>query len=42
MQSSMAVEFYKKLGFIIVGETNLNHPEIKSEFQKMFIMHLNL
>jgi len=42
MQSSMAVEFYKKHGFIIVGETTLNYPEIKSEFQKMFIMYLNL
>ena len=42
MQSSMAVEFYKKHGFIIVGETKLDYPEIKSEFQKMFIMHLNL
>jgi diamine N-acetyltransferase len=42
MQSSLAVEFYKKHGFIIVGETTLTYPEIKREFQKMFIMQLNL
>lgn len=42
MQSSMVVEFYKKQGFTIVGETNLNYPGIKAEFQKMFLMHLNL
>jgi GNAT superfamily N-acetyltransferase len=42
MQSSKAVEFYKKQGFTIVDETTLNYPEIKSEFGKMFIMRLNL
>lgn len=42
MQSSKAVEFYKKQGFIIAGETDLNYPQIRGEFQKMFIMHLNL
>ena len=42
MESSAAVAFYKKLGFTIAGETNLNYPGIKSEFQKMFIMHLHL
>jgi len=42
MQSSTVVEFYKKQGFTIAGETYLNYPEIKSEFQKMFIMRLDL
>lgn len=42
MESSTVIEFYKKQGFTIVGETHLNYPEIKSEFQKMLTMNLNL
>lgn len=37
MDSSPAVEFYKKRGFVITAETYLNYPEIKDEFRKMFL-----
>jgi len=38
MESSPAVEFYKKRGFTITSETTLNYPGIRAEFQKMFVM----
>ena len=42
MDSSPAVEFYKKSGFIITGETNLNYPQITAGFQRMLFMQLTL
>ncbi|MFI5187449.1 MAG: GNAT family N-acetyltransferase, partial [Chitinophagales bacterium] len=38
MDSSGAVEFYKKQGFEINDETCLDYPEIKDEYKKMFVM----
>jgi len=42
ISSSPAIEFYKKLGFVIIAETNLNYPGIRDEFKKMYLMQLNL
>lgn len=42
MDSSPAVEFYKKQGFAITGETWLDFIEMKDEYKRMFIMYLPL
>jgi diamine N-acetyltransferase len=42
MDSSPAVDFYKKRGFTITSETNLNYPGIRHEFKRMFLMRLAL
>ena len=38
MDSSRAVEFYKKFGFVILDETYLGYAQMKNEFRKMLIM----
>ncbi|HJT73204.1 MAG TPA: GNAT family N-acetyltransferase [Chitinophaga sp.] len=42
MDSSDAVEFYKKRGFQVIGETELTYPNIKDEFRRMYLMALQL
>ncbi|MBN9382277.1 MAG: GNAT family N-acetyltransferase [Chitinophagaceae bacterium] len=42
MDSSAAVEFYKKRGFQITAETELNYPNLRDEFRKMYVMVLHL
>ena len=42
MDSSAAVEFYKKRGFQITGEFELSYPHLRDEFKKMYVMVLRL
>lgn len=42
MDSSDAVEFYKRRGFQIISEIELQYPNLKSEYKKMYIMTLPL
>lgn len=42
MDSSAAVDFYKKMGFQITSVTELTYPHIKSEFKTMYVMILHL
>ena len=42
MESGTAVEFYKKRGFRVIGEIELDYINIKSEFKKMFVMALEV
>jgi len=42
MDSSAAIEFYKKRGFQIVGETWLGYQAMKEEYRRMVIMVLKL
>lgn len=42
MDSSAAVDFYKKRGFQITGEFELRYPNLRDEFRKMYVMTLHL
>ncbi len=42
MDTSPAVEFYKKRGFQVTRETELDYLHIRSEFKKMYVMVLHL
>jgi len=42
MDSSDAVEFYKKRGFQITGEFELSYPNLRPEFKRMYVMVLGL
>ncbi|RPD39608.1 GNAT family N-acetyltransferase [Chitinophaga barathri] len=42
MDSSTAVEFYKKRGFRVIGETKLDYTALRNEYRKMFVMALQL
>jgi len=42
MDSSAAVEFYKKTGFRVISEFDLQYPNLKDEYKKMYVMTLQL
>jgi ribosomal protein S18 acetylase RimI-like enzyme len=42
MDSSDAVEFYKKRGFQVISDFELRLPNIKDEYRKMYVMTLHL
>jgi ribosomal protein S18 acetylase RimI-like enzyme len=42
MQTSPAVEFYKKRGFEVIRETELDYIHVRSEFKKMVVMAMHV
>jgi len=42
MDSSAAVEFYKKSGFQIISGFELQYPNLKDEYKRMYVMFLPL
>jgi len=42
MDSSTAVEFYKKRGFQIINEIELQYLNLRDEYRKMYVMILQL